>query len=143
MSLTMLPSEVHIGTRNAFRQGREYKYLYDQRINGYICDHQTTTSVDGEVLAIMIQDDPNGTGWYVAVEGRFAENEPERFIGRQAVFRTQERFWETGNHEWQLNSESSSRNTLVTWDGSMTARTEVPQNAAEIAVSTQLTLTDA
>ena len=127
-----LPSEIHIGTRNVFRQGREYKYIFDDRVSAYVCDHQTTTSVPGEVLAILEKDDPDGSVWYVAVEGsvQVATDGRATFEARQPVFRTQERFFQTGEHEWQINSDSSETNVAsATWDGSMWARTEVPQSA--------------
>jgi hypothetical protein len=149
MSPTTIPSEIHIGSRKSFRQGRQFKYIFDERINGYVCDHQTSSSVPGEVLAILLQDDSDASVWYVAVEGRLEvvcdEDDPDGracFLPRQDVFRTQERFWETGDHEWQVNSQSSSTNTSVTWDGSMTARTEVPQKAVDLAAETQLALTN-
>ena len=145
MSSTTFPSEIHIGTRNFSLQGREYKYIFDERVDCYICGHQTTTSVPGEVLAIMLAGDSDASPWYAAAEGCL-EVQPDgraSFRVRQPVFRTQERFWETGEHKWQLNSQSSPTNTSEIWDGSMTAQTEVPQNAIGLAVEAQLALTNA
>ena len=136
MAAVGVPSEIYIGTRKIFRQGLEYRYMFDQRVGAYVCDHQTTTSVPGEVLAILQKDEPDGSVWYVALEGslQVASDGRARFEARQPVFRTQERFFESGDHEWQLNSESSATNVgSATWAGSMSARTEIPQSAVNLA----------
>ena len=136
-----LPREIHIGTPNFFRQGREYKYIFDDRIDCYVCSHQTTTGVPGEILAIMIADEPDGSVWYVAAEGTLqdAPDGRHRFQARQGVFRTQDSFWQVGNHEWQLNPNSSATNTQTAWDedDSMTAWTLRP---SRFAAGSQLAL---
>ena len=147
MAAVGVPSEIHIGTRKVFRQGCEYRYIFDERVSAYVCDNQTTTSVPGEVLVILQKNEPDGSVWYVALEGSL-QVEPDgraRFEARQPVFRTQERFFESGDHEWQVNSESSSTNVAsATWDGSMSAWTEIPQRALNLAFDArQLALTNA
>ena len=98
MSPTTIPSEIHIGSRKSFRRGRQFKYIFDERINGYVCDHQTSSSVPGQALAILLQDDSDASVWYVAVEGRLevvCDDDPNGracFLLRQDVFRTQEKF---------------------------------------------------
>ena len=56
----------------------------------------------GEVLLIASTDMGDGV-WIVAAEGR---REGGVFVARQAVFRTQENFWEAGQHYWQVNKNA-------------------------------------
>ena len=127
---TQLPAALSIGTRKAFDGGYAYHYRFVDEINAYVCDHQTTTNVDGEVMAIQIGYEP-GRNWYVACEGVLVDG--QSFIARQIVFRTTERFWEPGRHEWQLNSRSSATNRdNSSWGGTMFAFAEVPENVALI-----------
>ena len=121
-----LPTAFSIGTRRAFEQGYEYKYTWKDALGGYVCDHQTTTKVDGEVMAIQLGYEA-GTTWYIASEGVMVDG--QAFAARQHVFRTSERFWEPGKHQWQLNARSSSTNrNNSSWDNNMVAYTEVPEN---------------
>lgn len=121
-----LPTAFSIGTRKAFADGYEYEYNFRDDVNAYICDHQTTTNVQGEVLAIQkAYDKANGKTWYLASEGVILEG--EGFNARQAVFRTSEKFWQDGQHDWELNAYSSKENKKSTlWKGKMTAFTQVP-----------------
>ena len=103
----------------------------------YVCDHQTTTNVPGEVMAIATGLDEHMTTWYVAQEGVVVDG--QRFEARQCVFRTTERFWEPGRHKWQLNANSSSTNSdNSAWGDTMLAWTEVPENADVISVTVGL-----
>ena len=103
----------------------------------YICDHQTTTNVPGEVMAIRVGQDPHGTTWYVAQEGVLVDG--QGFEARQIVFRTTERFWEPGKHESQLNANSSSTNCdNNTWGGTMSAITKVPEDVVMIPAAVGL-----
>ena len=123
---TNLPMALSIGTKRALDGGYEYHYRFLDGINAYVCDHQTTTKVDGEVMAIQIGYEA-GTTWYIASEGVMVDG--QTFAARQLVFRTSERFWEPGRHLWQLNSRSSSTNrNNSSWDNNMVAYTEVPEN---------------
>ena len=47
-----LPVTLAIGTGRD--QGRAYNYRFVDEINMYVCDHQTTTNVPGEVMAIQV-----------------------------------------------------------------------------------------
>ena len=123
---TQLPAAVSIGTRKAFDGGYAYHYRFVDEINAYVCDHQTTTNVVGKVMAIQIGYEL-GRAWYIAQEGVLVDG--QRFDDRQFVFRTTERFWEPGRHEWQLNANSSSTNRDNSTSGdNMFAFTEVPEN---------------
>ena len=110
----------------------------------YVCDHQTSSQVPGEVMAIQLGVDEQGTTWYVAQEGELVDG--QKFSARQHVFRTTERFWEPGKHEWQLNANSSSTNRDLlnsNWGDTMFAFTEVPENVALILVAVGLQRIDA
>ena len=84
-----LPRTLSIGTRRVFNEGSEYHYRFVDGINMYVCDHQTTTKVDGEVMAIQVGVDDQGQNWYVAQEGQLVD---DQFVSRQFVFRTIGRF---------------------------------------------------
>ena len=134
-----LPVTLSIGT-----EGSAYNYRFVDEISMYVCDHQTTTNVPGEVMAIQVAVDPQATTWYVAQEGELVDG--QRFSARQHVFRTTERFWEPGKHEWQLNANSSSTNRDLlnsNWGDTMFALTEVPENVALILVAVGLQRIDA
>ncbi len=133
-----LPVTLTIGMGKAFDEGYAYNYVFVDRIGMYVCDHQTTTKVPGEVMAIATALDEQMTTWYVAQEGELVDG--QRFEARQFVFRTTERFWEPGRHEWQLNANSSSTNRdNSTWGDNTFAFTEVPENVdwIEAAVGLQ------
>ena len=139
---TQLPVTLSIGTGRVFDEGRAYNYVYVDGINMYVCDHQTTTNVPGEVMAIATGLDEHMTTWYVAQEGVVVDG--QRFEARQCVFRTTERFWEPGRHKWQLNANSSSTNSDDSiWSGTMFAWTEVPDNGDVISVTVGLQFVDA
>ena len=134
---TQLPVTLSIGTRRAFDGGYAYHYRFVDELNLYVCDHQTTTNVPGEVMAIATGWDEHMTTWYVAQEGVVVDG--QRFEARQFVFRTTERFWEPGRHKWQLNANSSSTNSdNSTWGGTMFAWTEVPENVDGISLAVGL-----
>ena len=135
-----LPATLSIGTQKAFEGGYEYKYRFVEEINLYVCDHQTTTSVDGEVMAISVGSDELGNTWYAASEGQLSQSgDGQRFHGRQIVFRTQEQFWEPGTHEWQLNANSSATNTNNTvWGDRMDALTKVPEDVSVVSAAVGL-----
>ena len=134
---TELPVTLSIGTRRAFDAGRAYHYRFVDEINMYVCDHQTTTNVAGEVMALQVGVDEQGTTWYVAQEGALVDG--QGFVARQIVFRTTERFWEPGRHEWQLNANSSSTNRdNSNWGDTTFAFTEVPENVGLIPAATGL-----
>ena len=125
-------------------EGRAYHYRFVDELHMYVCDHQTSSQVPGEVMAIQLGVDEQGTTWYVAQEGELVDG--QRFSARQHVFRTTERFWEPGKHEWQLNANSSSTNRDLlnsNWGDTMFALTEVPENVALILVAVGLQRIDA
>ena len=130
-----LPAKLAIGTQKAFDEGYEYKYRFMDDINLYVCDHKTTTNVDGEVMAIEVGEDEYGNTWYAASEGQLSQSgDGQRFHGRQIVFRTQEQFWEPGTHEWQLNANSSPTNSINNvWGAYMDAITQVPDDVSLVA----------
>ena len=129
-----LPATLSIGTQKAFDEGYEYKYRFVEEINLYVCDDQTTTRVDGEVMAISIGSDEHGNTWYAASEGQLSQSgDGQRFHGRQIVFRTREQFWVPGTHEWQMNANSSATNTNNNiWGDSMQAVTKVAEDASMV-----------
>ena len=134
---TELPSTLSIGTQKAFAGGYEYNYRFVDDINIYVCDHQTTTNVPGEVMALQVASDENGQTWYVAAEGTLVDG--QRFDSRQIVFRTTERFWEPGKHSWLLIANSSATNTINTvWGDNMSAITKVPEDVALVAAAVGL-----
>ena len=124
-----LPVTLSIGTQRAFDGGYQYTYRFMQEIQLYVCDHQTTTGVDGEVMAISISSDDDGTTWYAASEGHLSRSgDGQRFHGRQMVFRTRAQFWEAGEHEWQMNANSSATNTDdSSWGDTLRAVTQVDE----------------
>ena len=139
---SQLPVSLSIGTRPASDEDHAYNYVYVDGINMYVCDHQTITNVPGEVLAVATGLDEHMTTWYVAQEGVVIDG--QRFEARRCVFRTTERFWEPGRHEWQLNVNSSSTNSDdSSWSGTMFAWTEVPDNVDVISVTVGLQFVDA
>ena len=123
-----LPVTLTIGTQRAFDGGRQYTYHFMQEIQLYVCD-KTTAGVDGEVMAISISSDGDGTTWYVASEGQLSgSGDGQRFHGRQMVFRTRAQFWEAGEHEWQMNANSSATNTDDSrWGDTLRAVTQVDE----------------
>ena len=118
-----------IGTQKAFDEGYEYKYRFVEEISLYVCDDKTTTSVDGEVMAIEVGEDEYGNTWYAASEGQLSQSgDGQRFHGRQMVFRTRAQFWEAGEHEWQMNANSSATNTDDSrWGDTLRAVTQVDE----------------
>ena len=135
-----LPATLSIGTQKAFGGGYEYKYRFVEEINMYVCDHQTTTNVPGEVMALQVGSDECGNTWYVASEGQLSPlGDGQRFDGRQIAFRTRERFWEPGEHVWQLNANSSATNTNNTvWGDNMSALTKAPENVSVVSAAVGL-----
>ena len=129
-----LPATLSIGTQSAFDGGYQYTYRFVQEIQLYVCDQRTTTGVDGEVMAISISSDDDGKTWYVASEGQLSRSgDGQRFHGRQMVFRTRDQFWEAGEHEWQMNANSSATNTDDSvWGRSMSAVTQVDENVDKV-----------
>lgn len=125
-----LPAAFSIGTDRAFERGYEFKYAWNSAIHAFVCEHQTTTKVPTEVMVIKpTPRDADGAVWFVAWEGTLSS---ETFVARQGVFRTQERFWEAGNHAWERNSSSSPTNNENNWGGSMNAETLVHANVPYI-----------
>ena len=105
----------------------------------FMCDKSTDAGKLGEILAFMTQGN-----WYVAVEGRLGAS---GFEGRRPAFRTQEKFWSAGWHEWQVNQNDSGGD--VDWDtrdhGILHAETKVPGDAGTVDLLEglqQLALTD-
>ena len=136
---TQIPIALSIGTQRAFDGGYAYHYRWVDEISTYICDQQTTTNVDGEVMAIQIGHEAGAT-WYVAAEGVLING--QTFAARQLVFRTSERFWEPGRHLWQLNSRSSSTNrNNNSWDNTMHAYTQVPEHVDLVEAAVGLAYT--
>ena len=131
-----LPVALSIGTTQAFQKGYDYKYTWNDAIQGYVCDHQTTTNVRGKVMALFMQL-TDGMTRYAAFEGTLS-NQGQTFVPRQCVFRTREHFWERGDHEWQKISPSSRTNTNNTWSGTMNAATEVPAQVPLVALGVLL-----
>ena len=129
-----LPAKLAIGTQKAFDEGYEYKYRFVEEIKLYVCDERTTTRVDGEVMAISMGSDDHGNTWYAASEGQLSQSgDGQRFHGRQMVFRTRAQFWEAGEHEWQMNANSSATNTDDSvWGDSMRAVTKVEEHAGVV-----------
>ena len=129
-----LPATLSIGTQKAFEGGYEYKYRFVEEISLYVCDHQTTTRVDGEVMAISVGSDEHGNTWYAASEGQLSQSgDGQRFHGRQIVFRTREQFWVPGTHGWQMNANSSATNTNNNiWGDSVQAVTKVAEDASMV-----------
>ena len=129
-----LPVTLSIETQRAFAGGYQYKYRFVEEIKLYVCDQRTTTGVDGEVMAISISSDDDGNTWYVASEGQLSRSgDGQRFHGRQMVFRTRAQFWEAGEHEWQMNANSSATNTNNNiWGDSVQAVTKVAEDASMV-----------
>ena len=129
-----LPATLSIGTQKAFDEGYQYKYHFVEEIKLYVCDDRTTTRVDGEVMAISMGSDEHGNTWYAASEGQLSQSgDGQRFQGRQMVFRTRAQFWEAGEHEWQMNANSSATNTDDSvWGDSMRAVTKVDEDAGVV-----------
>ena len=129
-----LPVTLSIGTQRAFDGGYQYTYRFVQEIQLYVCDQRTTTGVDGEVMAISISSDDDGNTWYAASEGQLSQSgDGQRFHGRQMVFRTRDQFWEAGEHEWQMNANSSATITDDSaWGKSMSAVTQVDENVEKV-----------
>ena len=124
-----LPVTLSIGTQRAFDEGYQYKYRFVEEIQLYVCDERTTTRVDGEVMAISMGSDDHGNTWYAASEGQLSQSgDGQRFHGRQMVFRTRAQFWEAGEHEWQMNANSSATNTDDSrWGDTLRAVTQVDE----------------
>ena len=124
-----LPVTLSIGTQRAFDGDYQYTYRFVREIQLYVCDQRTTTGVDGEVMAISISSDDDGNTWYAASEGQLSQSgDGQRFHGRQMVFRTRAQFWEAGEHEWQMNANSSATNTDDSrWGDTLRAVTQVDE----------------
>ena len=131
-----LPVTLTIGTQRAFDGGRQYTYHFMQEIQLYVCD-KTTTGVDGEVMAISISSDDDGTTWYAASEGRLSRSgDGQRFYGRQMVFRTRAQFWEAGEHEWQMNANCSATNMDDSaWGEILSAVTQVDEHSGVVTAA--------
>ena len=135
-----MPATLSIGTQKAFVEGCQYKYRFVEELKLYLCHERTSTWVDGEVMAISMGSDDHGNTWYAASEGQLSQSgDGQRFHGRQIVFRTQEQFWEPGEHEWQLNANSSATNTNNTvWGDRTDALTKVPENVSVVSAAVGL-----
>ena len=131
-----MPTEIHIGTRNAFKQSRQYVYLWNHTLNIFVCDQTTADGLDGEKMVIVIADSASGQ-WYVAVEGAMTAH---GFVGRRAAFRSQEEFWSAGWHDWQVNrNNDSGEPDWDTQDGSqLSAESRVPPRTGTVALDDQL-----
>ena len=55
------------------------------------------------------------------------------------VFRTRDQFWEAGEHEWQMNANSSATNTDDSvWGKSMSAVTQVDENVDKVIAAVDI-----
>ena len=130
-----MPTELHIGTRNAFRQGQQYVYRWQPTLSIFMCDQTTADGLEGEILVIVIEDSATGQ-WYVAVEGSLTT---DAFVGRRAAFRSQEEFWSAGWHDWQVNRNNDGGEP--DWDtrdhSQLSAETRVPPATVTVAVGLQ------
>ena len=138
-----MPTEIHIGTRNFFKQGKQYVYRWDPTHMIFICDKTTDAGLHGEILVIGIADSPTGR-WFVAVEGAFTG---AGFVSRRAAFRTQEEFWIADWHVWQVNGKNDGGepdwDTRDDWK--LSAETRVPPGTSTVVLNEklqQLALTD-
>ena len=127
-----LPTEIHIGTRSAFRQAKHYVYRWEPTLSILMCDQTTSEALVGEKLVIVVDDSATGK-WFVAVEGSLTTH---GFVGRRAAFRSQEDFWSEGWHDWQVN-----RNNVAgepDWDtehySPLSAETRVPPGTVTVAL---------
>jgi hypothetical protein len=142
MPTVHLPTVIHIGTRNFWKQGKQFVYNWLPVHNFFMCDKTTDSGLPGENLVIMIADSSTGP-WYVAVEGVLTA---AGFQGRRAAFRTQEEFWRAAWHEWQVNQNNSGGDP--DWDtrdhSHLYAETRIPGDAGTVALNEglQLALTD-
>jgi hypothetical protein len=123
------PTRFQIGTRGAFKNDKQYEYLWDDRRGIFTCGKTTAAGLAGEILAMMVEESPSGN-WYVAVEGRSDAN----FEARRPAFRTQEKFWNAGWNEWQENQNDSGGHAH--WDigaqNGLHAETKVARDAGTV-----------
>ena len=142
MPSVTIPTVIQIGTRSAFKNDQQYEYRWEEKHNIFMCGQTTAAGLPGEILVIMIEESAT-SNWYVAVEGRLDAG----FEGRRPAFRTQEKFWRAGWHEWQVNRSNSGGD--VDWDtrdhSCLYAETKVPGDAGTVDLLEglqQLALTD-
>ena len=138
-----MPTVIHIGTRNFFKQGKQYVYTWEPTHRIFMCDKTTDAGFPGEILVIRIADSSTGQ-WYVAVEGAWTG---AGFESRRAAFRTQEEFWIADWHDWQVNRKNDGGEP--DWDtrdhSQLRAETRVPPGTITVALNEglqQLALTD-
>jgi hypothetical protein len=138
-----MPTVIHIGTRNVFKQGQQYVYRWEPTHSIFMCDKTTAAGLPGENLVIVIEDSATGK-WYVAVEGALTD---AGFVSRRAAFRTQEEFWSADWHDWQVNRNNGGGEP--DWDtrdhSQLSAETRVPPGTITVALNAglqQLALTD-
>ena len=97
------PQKIQIATRQFYAENKPFVYEYQEAVRTFMCQTPTDKGLAGEVLMIHPVE-MQGENWFVAIEGSLRDGE---FQGRQSVFRTQENFWELGQHYWQVNKQAS------------------------------------
>ena len=96
------PPKILIGTKKVFANNDPYVYCFHDEVRAFVCNTTTNNGFPNEVLVLLPADMQDGA-WFVAVEGSLRDGV---FEARQSVFRTQENFWEEGQHHWQVNKNA-------------------------------------
>ena len=120
-----MPSELHIGIKNAYKAGKHYVYRWEPTLRIFICDEGP--------LVILTEGDATAL-WYVAVEGSLTR---DAFVASRAAWRTQEKFWIVGWRNWQINCNSVSGKPDWDLQDQLKAETRVPLAALSVAVGLQ------
>ena len=132
------PTIIQISLPVFSKQNQQFVHNWQPALGIFLCDKTTEFGRQGENLVIMIADSRSGP-WFVAVEGVLAV---DGFQARREAFRTQEQFWHSDWHEWQVNKinvcgtpdwEISASRLLI-------ALTRIPGNANFVALSSGLQL---
>jgi hypothetical protein len=114
---------------NAVIGNCQWVYIWDPNARIFMCDQISSDGFPDEKLVIDIEVSDRGT-WFVAVEGSLSTG---GFAGRRPAFRSQERFWTVGWHDWQVNRNKDVGQPV--WDSSrLSAETEVPAGSATVQV---------
>ena len=119
------PEQISIATQKVHADKNPYVYTFDTTVRVYMCKTPTNNGLPDEVLVLIKEAMQDGV-WFLAVEGSLRDGD---FQARQSVFRTQENFWEAGQHRWQINKKAGRKAVGqvpdAKWERDLTAETKV------------------
>ena len=141
MSVLILPTEIHIGTRGAFHRHNPYVYRWEPTLSILMCESTTEHGLQDECLVMVVEESVTTGKWFVAAEGSLTT---WGFSGRRSAFRSKSSFWNAGFHDWYVNRVPGDGEPY--WEAvPMIAETRIPQGGNFVRLCEglpQLPLTD-